>query len=802
MNVFKRFFHFLGGIYFAISLIAIAALLVIVGTILESKTDSHLLAAQWTYEHPFFVCLLGLFFVNILFSALRRWPFKKKHIPFLMTHLGLLMIIGGTILKNRLGVQGQLSVWEGSGNQSLLLPHTFALSIEEKNDSLPFPKKSFVAFDSFQSNIYYPFHFPQLKCKLMGYAPHVKESLETWIKDTKAYIAGFPPLPVHEWKPSELFPQFHSYPYALNADSQSWSLLALRTSSVQHALQQAYLQELDLLLKSKYHPEISLKIPLKQALETPFSFANGTISAELHLLYPVLDDQDISFLTLHWQSLDGKKEEKATIALQGQDALYIKSDPHSWLESSFTVDMIRPLPRLLFVDDEQGNTLLLAFDRHGRVHLESFSSSNVQTLLAYDQGFQGYGIQATVPIPSFSTSREDKERASTYELKMQLKQALQQNPTLAPPLHFFEQACQQAQVDFIENLIEFLTEWNASPGFIFHPVRPFSPQLELVLLHLNWQAVSLNDQQASQWTRQLLNQLAYSLEEGDHPLIVLERNHWPFLSELQHALHSTEHFSPLNVLAQQVSSLIRYLPPLTFPSSLSLLEQAQLLSAYFRAYGIDYRSLCPFRGSDKEQFHDLENYWKAQEMSEQHNLQQAIVFETTLTHRITPVPAPIKLEDCRPGIVLEVQKGQQKQTIALAYDSSGTGLKWPLLNGHYIVRFQPKLKELPYRIRLRQARQISYPQSPQVYSYESDLLISENGKEPEAHTLSMNHVHETWDGYRFYLAGVATSSDSNLKRIQLAVNHDPAKYLLTYPGAILVFLGTVLLFWIWPYRKK
>ena len=110
----KQIFHMLGGIHLAISLIAIAALTVIAGTILESKTGSHLLAAYWTYSHPFFQILLSLFFVNILFSALRRWPFKKKHIPFLITHLGLLMIISGTILKNRFGLQGQMSVWEGT----------------------------------------------------------------------------------------------------------------------------------------------------------------------------------------------------------------------------------------------------------------------------------------------------------------------------------------------------------------------------------------------------------------------------------------------------------------------------------------------------------------------------------------------------------------------------------------------------------------------------------------------------------------------------------------------------------------
>ncbi len=156
---------------------------------------------------------------------------------------------------------------------------------------------------------------------------------------------------------------------------------------------------------------------------------------------------------------------------------------------------------------------------------------------------------------------------------------------------------------------------------------------------------------------------------------------------------------------------------------------------------------------------------------------------------------PPKLEDFSPGIVLEIEEEDNKQVIALAYNASAEGLKWPILNGKYKIRFQPKLKKLPYRIRLRQARKISYPQSSQIYSYESDLLISQPNQPPIEKTLSMNQVYETWDGFRFYLSGIGYSPDLNLPYIQLIVNYDPAKYLITYPGAIFVCLGIVLLFW-------
>ena len=66
----------------------------------------------------------------------------------------------------------------------------------------------------------------------------------------------------------------------------------------------------------------------------------------------------------------------------------------------------------------------------------------------------------------------------------------------------------------------------------------------------------------------------------------------------------------------------------------------------------------------------------------------------------------------------------------------------------------------------------------------------------------MNNVHETWEGYRFYLSNISPSGEESVKRIQLVVNHDPAKYWLTYPGAIILSIGILLLFWLWPYGKK
>lgn len=779
MKTLKRLFHFLGGLYFALTLIALAACTVVLGTVLESLTDSHQLAAQWTYEHPLFLLLLSLFFINILFSALRRWPFKKQHIPFLLTHLGLLMILSGTMIKNRLGLQGHLSVWEGSSNQHLLIPHSHALYLEAKDSAT----KGIIPLESFHRRVYYPPEFPSLKCKVISYAPHVKEHLETWIKGSQAYIAGLSPFPVHSWKAGDPFPHGTRSPLPVRS-SQMWEIVALLTPHLQEALENTYLQQLTLHLTSKEVPQQTIDIPLQTALRSPFTFASREWTASLHLT-SFLEEENHSTLHLQWHSHDSPLAETILIPLQGQEALVSKTAASQWTSPAFTVDLIRPHPLLCFLTDEQRDLWLCACDAHGRLHTENFNPSQLHTLMAYDQGFQGYAVQASIPFSTSSASREDKEKADADALTQQLRQVLEQHPPLAPPLDLLEKACQQAQVDFLPTWMQFLVAWDACPTLVFHPTHSLPLEIDHALRSLDWKTISLSDQQAILWTHHLFSQLDASRQQGIEPLMVLEQNRWPLLKELKQAIHASESSSPSNALAQQILSLIAYLPPLEFPTTLSQKEQASLLAAYFNVYGIDYRSLQS----------------SPQTPQEQSELQSAIALETPLTSYILPDTPPLKPEDCCPGIVLEVQQGTHKQTVALAYDSNGVGLKWPLLNGEYVARFQPKLQELPYRVRLRQARQIPYPHSSQIYSYECDVWITERDQEPLAHTLSMNRVYETWEGYRFYLAGVGTSADQSLKRVQLVVNYDPVKYLLTYPGAFLVFLGILMLFWLYPHKS-
>ncbi len=433
--------HFLGSVYFAISLIIATLLFVIAGTFLESWSDSHLFAAHWTYNNPVFISLLWLYFINILFATLRRYPFKKKHIPFIITHIGLLMLLGGALVKSHFGLQGTLVLTEGTASNRVQLPHTYALLVESREKSALLtldPKKM-----GQQSS-----PFEDLEISLIDWTPHAEQKVEGWIKDDYAHLLGFPPLPVYEWNQGAL---------PISLKTPDYTIAALKTDRIREVAEQ-------------------------------------------------LSDHAIALVQT-------------------------------------------------------------AKQKHYLITKESTTPLSEDLLLIFDKGFGGYGWIAELP-PSLS------------------------------------------DIDLI--------------------------------------------------------------------------------APLSHSFHI--------------------------------------------------------------------------------------------------VTAPRKKEEIAPCICLLVKQGQRSEIVTLGYDRHETQLKWPALEGEYLFRFQPQSKQIPSTIRLREARQINYPQSEQPLSFEGDLWV--DGKEQ---SISMNHVHETREGYRLYLATLA-SRPFGAKRAQIVVNRDPGKYWLTYPGGVILAIGMLLLY--------
>lgn len=750
MKLFKTLYYFLGSVWFAIILIATTALIVIAGTFLESFSDSHRYAALFTYHNPVFIALLWGYFINILVSALRRWPFKMHHVPFLITHWGLLMILGGTLIKSYLGLQGTMGLIEGGITDQVFIPDTQVLRIDRRGFPAQYneiayghPVKAALGLT--------------IECKKC--APNCFEQMHTWIKGDLAYINGLKPFPVYLWNETLEELPISTVIKTLHPDSSPWNVFAAHSSDIAKAARQLYLQGMQISIKDTATQQVLCEKPLKQVLGTPTALPNRLFTAHLNFDYSPLSGFENPALEVI-SGIPGLPKERIIMRLSGETALVNENSIPHLGQGSYTVDLKRD-PALLLLQDLQGDQYLFAFGPDGQVHAQCFRSDLLKEYIVYDKGYGGYGIQTHIPLDVLSGSRIEKEKSDLNQLYKVINEA--HTATLVPPLLILHEACQNN--DFANTCIDFLRKWDQQGGWLS----------SVPLTHtLDWEHVSARDLKACYWLHVLFSQIDPQLKQGVNFIELLQQNGWPLIEPLKEIKEPSEQ---LTTFTQQVFAVADQLPDVEIDFSSKSL-QGSMLSAYFRLYGLHLRTM--LAGLPKPE------------------QKEGITLETSLTWTHHETVSLLKMEDNIPKIVLELRQGNHQDHASLAYDRFGYGFKVPVLHGEYLLRFQPRFVKIPYNIRLREARQVNYANSSQAYSYEGDLIISDSQSSVEK-TISMNNVYETWEGYRFYLSNITPATEQSVKRAQLVVNYDPGKYWLTYPGAIILTCGIFLLFWL---RKK
>jgi hypothetical protein len=107
-----QLFEALCSLKLAVVVILLLAGSLATGTVLESLYDTPT-AQYYVYRSLWFHAVLAGLGVNIFCVAVSRWPWKPKHIPFLLAHLGILMLLGGSWVTEKFGIDGNIRVGEG-----------------------------------------------------------------------------------------------------------------------------------------------------------------------------------------------------------------------------------------------------------------------------------------------------------------------------------------------------------------------------------------------------------------------------------------------------------------------------------------------------------------------------------------------------------------------------------------------------------------------------------------------------------------------------------------------------------------
>ncbi len=115
MNPFKenKILRFLGSVKLALPMLLILAALLATGTIVESRFSTAV-AKRFVYGTWWFGGFLMLLAVNLFCSAFSRFPWKKYQTGFVITHLGIILLLAGSLITQQLGKDGQIALKEGA----------------------------------------------------------------------------------------------------------------------------------------------------------------------------------------------------------------------------------------------------------------------------------------------------------------------------------------------------------------------------------------------------------------------------------------------------------------------------------------------------------------------------------------------------------------------------------------------------------------------------------------------------------------------------------------------------------------
>ncbi len=103
---------FLSSLQLAIPLILVLIVVLALATFLEAIYSTPV-GVRYVYHAWWFKGLLILLGVNVLCSALSRFPWKKYQTGFVITHLGIILILLGALVTQQMGIQAQLALKEG-----------------------------------------------------------------------------------------------------------------------------------------------------------------------------------------------------------------------------------------------------------------------------------------------------------------------------------------------------------------------------------------------------------------------------------------------------------------------------------------------------------------------------------------------------------------------------------------------------------------------------------------------------------------------------------------------------------------
>jgi hypothetical protein len=119
--ILTKIFDFLSSIKLAVIVILGLAVVSAVGTIVEARYDAEV-AQKLVYHSPWMISVLGLLVVNLVAVMVDRWPWRRHHSGFVLAHIGIIIVLVGSVFTAKYGVDGSMAFEIGGSNRYVTVP--------------------------------------------------------------------------------------------------------------------------------------------------------------------------------------------------------------------------------------------------------------------------------------------------------------------------------------------------------------------------------------------------------------------------------------------------------------------------------------------------------------------------------------------------------------------------------------------------------------------------------------------------------------------------------------------------------
>jgi hypothetical protein len=124
-----RVIHALGSLKLAVVLLVTISLACAVATFMESSFSIKV-ARYYIYDAPWFLFWLGLLVANLICAALTRWPWQRRHVGFVITHGGIILVLLGALIGQQRGFEGVVTLKQGAEPSGTLVIDETILQVE------------------------------------------------------------------------------------------------------------------------------------------------------------------------------------------------------------------------------------------------------------------------------------------------------------------------------------------------------------------------------------------------------------------------------------------------------------------------------------------------------------------------------------------------------------------------------------------------------------------------------------------------------------------------------------------------